>query len=397
MRVRVVNETDGARALLLDADRLAITASQEAGASGESMETLPPGKVDVECTAPATAEAPATLVAPVSIEVVDIDGLWRPATVECPNGDEIGIPGEVGWTAAPALTREQLPDELRSRTALEPDDEIRSGGYPEQDQAPLVVVRNGRVVISATPRGTEDGGGWDFAEVRGCESDGLLKAEVASEPAPVVQESAVVSEPLPDLVEIRCTTDGTTVSTSAVRPGPEGVRMRVVNDAGTPIYVTVESANGGRGDQVSEQGRNTVEPLPPGQVSIACYDPTDPAQDPPNSPGYLERVAHFAVVDADGLWITDRPECPDGQMAGASASFGEDAGQPREELPDVLRTWLKLRPTDEVRSAGYPEQVNAPLVAVRDGRVIARGSIAELAKGWVIDSVEGCSSDATIG
>ena len=202
----------------------------------------------------------------------------------------------------------------------------------------------------------------------------------------------MVSEPLPDIVEVRCTADGTTVSTSVVRPGPAGVRMRVVNDAGTPIYVTLESASGGRGDQVSEQGRDTVEPLAPGEVSIACYDPTDPAQDPPSSPGYLERVAHFAVVDADGLWVTDRPECPDGQMAGASASFGEDAGQPRDELPEMLRTWLKLRPTDEVRSAGYPEQLNAPLVAVRDGRVVARGSIAELAKGWVIDSVEGCSS-----
>ncbi len=371
MRVRVANETDGERAVLLDADRLGITASQEAGTSVESVEGLPPGPVDVECTAPGTAEQPATLAHPVRVEVVDADGLWQRTAVECPQGDEIGIPILAGWSAMPALTREQLPDELGTRTRLAPDDEISRSGYPEQDDAPLVVVRNDRVVISATP--VELDGRWDLAEVRGCESDGLLAPEAAGEPGPVVQETTAGSEPLPDVMEVRCTDEGTTVSTPAVKPGPAGVRVRIANDTGKPIYVTVESANGGRGDQVAEQGRDTVEPLPPGPVSIACYDPNDPAQDPPSSPGYLERVEHFEVVDEDGLWITDRPECPDGQMAGASASFGEDAGQPREELPDMLRTWLKLLPTDEVRSAGYPEQPNAPLVVVRDGRVVARG------------------------
>ena len=203
--------------------------------------------------------------------------------------------------------------------------------------------------------------------------------------------------PAPDAIEVHCTAEATTVSTPVVKPGPAGVTLRVLNDTGQPIYVTLTSAHGGQGDQVSGPGRETVEPLAPGPVEIACYDPSDPAQDPPSSPGYLERVAHFEVVDEDGVWRPDTLECLDGQQGGASASFGEDAGQPREELPDALRTWLKLRPTDEVRPAGYPEQPNAPLVVVRDGRVVARGSIAELEHGWVVDSVEACTSDVPIG
>jgi len=149
VRLRVVNETDGARAVLLDADRLGVTASQDAGTTVESVEALPPGRVDVECTAPGTAEQPATLADPVAVEVVDAAGLWQRTAVECPQGDEIGIPTPPGWGVF--LTREQLPDELGTRTRLAPDDEIGRGGYPEQDDAPLVVVRNDRVVISATP------------------------------------------------------------------------------------------------------------------------------------------------------------------------------------------------------------------------------------------------------
>ena len=44
-----------------------------------------------------------------------------------------------------------------------------------------------------------------------------------------------------------------------------------------------------------------------------------------------------------------------------------------------------------MRAAGYPDRPNGPLVVVRDGRVIARATIAEFPKGWEIDSVEGCA------
>jgi hypothetical protein len=394
--LRVVNETDGVRAVLLDGDRLSVTASQDAGTTVESVQPLPPGNVDVQCTAPGTAAEPATPTTPTNVEIVPAEGLWRPDTVECPEGDEVGVPAQAGWTAYPALPRDQLPEALRSRTRLAPEDQIQAAGYQEQENAPLVVVRDGRVVISATTVQV-DGGGWDLGEVWGCESDGLLDlaaAEAEQATAAVESASAEVTA-LADVVEVRCTPDGPIVSTALVRPGPAGVPLHVVNDAGKPLYVTLQWEGGGRGDLVSEE-RDTVETLPPGRVGIACYDPEDPAQDPPSSPGYLERVGEFEIVDVDGVWVSDALQCLDDQQANASASFAEDAGQPREELPDALRTWLKLRPTDEIRSAGYPEQADAPLVVVRDGRVVARGSIAELENGWVVDSVDACTTDVPL-
>ena len=98
--MRVVNETDGARAVLLDADRLAITASQDAGTTVESFEGLPPGKVDVECTAPGTAEQPATLATRPRRGRGRRRALAAHA-VECPQGDEMGIAA----AAAGARTR----------------------------------------------------------------------------------------------------------------------------------------------------------------------------------------------------------------------------------------------------------------------------------------------------
>jgi hypothetical protein len=221
--------------------------------------------------------------------------------------------------------------------------------------------------------------------------------ESASAEATSAIDMAVSEPPAPDAIEVHCTPEATTLSTPVVKPGPAGVALRVVNDVGKPVYVTLLSAQGGRGDRVSGPSRETIEPLAPGPVDIACYDPDDPAQDPPSSPGYLQRVARFEIVDEDRVWRPDTLECLDEQRGGASASFGEDAGRPREELPDMLRDWLKLPPTDEVRPAGYPEQPGAPLVVVRDGRVVARGSTAKLEHGWVVDSVEACTSDVPIG
>ena len=81
-----------------------------------------------------------------------------------------------------------------------------------------------------------------------------------------------------------------------------------------------------------------------------------------------------------------------------SASGSSSRGWPASSLndADALRTSLKLRPTDEVRPAGYPEEPAAPLVVVRDGRVVARASTAELEHGWVVDSVEACTSDVPL-
>lgn len=400
--VRVVNQTDGVRAVMLDADRLGITADQEPGTTVESMRALRPGPVGVHCTTPGTAATPATIANPVSSEVVDVEGLWRPDAVECPGHDELGIPPQAGWTAYPPLTREQLPDELRNRARLAPDDEIQPGGYPEQENAPLVVVRDGRVVLSAVPTQV-DGGGWDFAEIWGCESDGLLDlAADEAMPADVVtaEATSVAAEAVEvaDVAEVHCTNEGTTVPTQEVLAGPEGVRVRVVNDADEPMSLVLPMGRGGSaGDLAPGETRESVETFAPGPVAIACYDPEDPAQDPPSSPGYLKRVASFEVVDPLALWQPTAPECPDGNGVGIAGSFGPDAGMPREDLPAAIRERAHLQPEDEIRSGGYPAQADAPIIVLRDGRVILSAMPVKLDHGWEIGSMEGCTADGLIG
>lgn len=393
VRTRVVNETDGARAVALHADRLWFTASQGPGTTTESAEGVRPGTLDVECIVPDSSAAPG---ASARVEIVDPDGLWRPATPECPASDIVAVPGETGWTALP-FSREGLPDMLRSQAHLASSDVVRPGGYPEQADAPLVALRDGRVIVSATPQELDGGGGWWLSEVWGCGSAELVPSRVAEETPPVV-ESVEVASPLPEVLDVRCTAAGTTTSAPAVKPGPAGVRVRVVNETDTSLNVTLKTESSGSGGEVSGGAeRETVEPLAPGSVDVACYDPTDPAQDPPSSPGYLERVASFDVVDQDGLWVADTPECPDDHFVGVAGSFTPDAGMPREDLPDAIRERAHLAPDDEVRAAGYPEQANAPLVVVRDGRVVVSATPIELEQGWEIGGMQGCAADGLIG
>jgi hypothetical protein len=399
---RVTNETDGRRAVLLETDEPAVTPTLEAGSTSETVQVLRPGAVDVGCSTEAVVGETLRYADHVAVEIVDDAGLWRPATVECPEGDQLGIPPPAGWTAYPALTREQLPDELRDRFGLTPEDEVRPGGYPEQERPTLVAVRDGRVVLSATP--TEvDGGGWDLGEVWGCDSDGLIDAAMDEMPLPEDVEAATAEavsvESLPDIVDVRCTTDGTIVSADLVEPGPAGVRLRITNDTDAPLRVVVQGAGADHGGE-QQPGATTevVAPLAPNlPVDVACYDPTDPTQDPPTSPGYLRRVTQVLVVDDEGLWQPASPECADEEFAAVAGSYGPDAGMPRADLPDALRQRAHLTADDMIRPGGYPEQENPPLVAVRDGRVVAVAFPVKVAQGWEIGELQGCTADGLVG
>jgi hypothetical protein len=200
---------------------------------------------------------------------------------------------------------------------------------------------------------------------------------------------------LPDVVEIRCTADGTELAAARVRPGPAGVRVRVRNETGAQA-LTFRGAVGGFGVTAAPGTTEQVVTMAPGRFDVACYDPGDPAQDPPSSPGYLKRVVSLEVVDHDGLWRSDEPECRGGGMVGVAASWAADAGVPWDRLLTDLRTQLHLLPTDELRPAGYPDQAAAALVVVRDGRIVVAIHPEELAAGWVFGELTGCAADGIV-
>jgi hypothetical protein len=380
VQLRVVNETDGVRGIALRGNRGRDAGPLEAGATVESVAVLRPGATVVMCLDPAIDEEwTGPIPEPVSVEVVDPDGLWRDDHAACPHeGDWVSA--SMSTPPPPGVPYEALADELRRQAHLVPDDEVRVAGYPDQENPPLIAVRNGRVIVSATPEELPDG--WGFGQLAGCESDGVIDLGEPSEPVPT-----------PDIVEVRCTPGETTTSTILVAPGPAGVRLRVVNELGKPVLVEVQVNEVRQGELLAGTSRETVEPFPPGPVDVACYAASDPAPDMSSDDA---RVARFDVAYGHEEWVPDTLECSDGRRDVQEAALDEGDGRPREELPEALRRWLKLRPTDEVHPAGYPEQANAPLVAVRDGRVVARGTVIELDSGWAVESVEACTADVPL-
>jgi hypothetical protein len=79
-----------------------------------------------------------------SLDIVDPAGLYVPRELEC-SGESMGGGPDLG--EAPA---ENGPPPLhaarRSIRGLRPDDIVRIVGYPEQDDAPVAVIRDGEVI-----------------------------------------------------------------------------------------------------------------------------------------------------------------------------------------------------------------------------------------------------------
>jgi hypothetical protein len=103
-----------------------------------------PGVLEVACYPKDPNAEPQYLAA----TIVDPEGLYAPAELECAHGGVAGVADYVkepeGIPDAAAVAREQL------EFGLEGGDELRRAGYPDSRNPVFVVVRDGRVLATTT-------------------------------------------------------------------------------------------------------------------------------------------------------------------------------------------------------------------------------------------------------
>lgn len=136
----------------------------EPGEHKEAVWQIPPGAATVSCSN--TTDGPSGFASSATFEVVDPNGLYVPAELECASGEGYGsiseyADGTNGFAGDPVqVAREHV-------SGLEFDDRIERAGYPESRLPVIRVVRDGAIVGKVTLR--DDGsGGWLADSVQGC-------------------------------------------------------------------------------------------------------------------------------------------------------------------------------------------------------------------------------------
>jgi hypothetical protein len=201
--------------------------------------------------------------------------------------------------------------------------------------------------------------------------------------------STEISQPeaLPDVARVVCQAESPPqVETPVVKPQPDGVHIRFVNETGKDLAFSIEDPSEGGMGAGARQGTSTqVIDLHPGMVSIACYDAiTEDGSEVAKTP--------LEIVDEDGVWIPARLTC--------AAAFSTHADYTLEARgdPDPLeaaRGGLEsyMQPGDVVEPAGYPEAETPLYRLVRAGEVLAIVDLEDDgAGGWLPSTVTGCSS-----
>ena len=193
---------------------------------------------------------------------------------------------------------------------------------------------------------------------------------------------------LPDVARIECDAETTTVATARIRPQRDGVHLRFENRAGRRLGYLVDSERGGQGADLPAQGIEVVVALPPGRLSVACYD-ADGGADPSEQ----ERV-ELEVADPMGLWTPTVPTCTN---AGSLHSYsGQGAkgeqGAPVEVAERILEARGVLEAGDVVEAAGYPEQAETVVRLARDGETVAVVDLtSDGAGGWLPSTITACA------
>jgi hypothetical protein len=136
----------------------------EPGERKESVWQIPPGAASVSCSL--IRDGGTGVADSATLDVVDPNGLYVPAELECASGEVYGSGGDyAGGTTGFAGDPMQVARDHVS--GLEFDDLIERAGYPESRLAVIRVVRDGAIVGKVTLR--DDGsGGWLDDSVEGC-------------------------------------------------------------------------------------------------------------------------------------------------------------------------------------------------------------------------------------
>ncbi|MGH2636838.1 MAG: hypothetical protein ACRDHU_11935 [Actinomycetota bacterium] len=196
-------------------------------------------------------------------------------------------------------------------------------------------------------------------------------------------------ESLPSVARIVCEPDGgTTVETPEVLARPDGVHLIVESRLDEPASLN------GLGMDVEPGRSEWTLSIGPGELDVACwpFSRHEEGGEPPTRP--------LGVSDPHGLHVSPELECPAGDEVGSSIL---DLVSPTQgSAPDAIvaaREHLDgLRPEDELRRAGYPEQEDGPVIVVREGTTVATVSVAVADDGrWLVHGASICSSAGLTG
>ena len=207
-------------------------------------------------------------------------------------------------------------------------------------------------------------------------------------PAPT---TTVETQLPPDVARVVCDGATTTVATAQIRPQRDGIHLRLENRSEKRLSYSVESKRGGgQGAVLPPNGTEVVVSLPPGQLSVACFDPASS-----NDPSEQKR-AELAVSDPQGLWTPSvlSSTC----SMGVATTSDYAAGAEGERLPpvEIARRFLEergvLQDDDIVEAAGYPDQDGAVVRLARDGETLAvLEFVSDGNGGWLPSTVNACT------
>jgi hypothetical protein len=180
-------------------------------------------------------------------------------------------------------------------------------------------------------------------------------------------ETPTTSSPEREVVAITCRDGETVLADDEVGVQPDGVHVRMDADFDEPV-VTFFYGDGGRsahGLGPDFQGRSDsfVMPIPPGDLTVECGASE---VDVPSG-----NSASMHLIDPTHIW-------QDGSLACGADIIEWNPNDPPFYVTDdepfpqgVFGTLPGLKPGDEVRFGGYPEDPNGQTpVIVRDGEVI---------------------------
>lgn len=169
-----------------------------------------------------------------------------------------------------------------------------------------------------------------------------------------------------DVAEVVCEAGGAIrVLDPRVRAQPDGLHVRVEVSLDGPVQL-----DGLWLDEPVQPGRTDVVTLnPPGTLTLACW-PVSQLE----SSSFEPDRAELAVLDPDGVYVSDQLEClPGDETAGWTVDFDENG--PDIEPPitplEAEAALRRLEPGDLVARAGYPEGGDDHIAVVRGGRTIA--------------------------
>ena len=187
---------------------------------------------------------------------------------------------------------------------------------------------------------------------------------------------AVVGPPgheVPSQVAVKCSPDGTSVSTRAMTTRTAGVVLVVSSTMGPKAYLNCSSDGSGSfagGEPVSRRQAHWVLPLAPGTATLACTS---------GGRGDAAHSVHLQVLDPSGFWRGDalaRAGCdPSGGQPSWVAGLHETAPTARGAVQRMIEAFEQLAKsqgnvrtyTSRPARIGYPAAPTETWVVSQNG------------------------------